>query len=152
MTKMIVIILIALSVSFSEEQKLTDGFYMTVDCSLSSKVTRHNRLNHADEVCLVQQPFLSTKEITSVSKITDANGLIFFDLILSKRAVELINSLNTNVPNQGIALVIDDEVQVRINPPKNSAIDNVLRIVIEPTVQDPQQIRQKIADIVTSNQ
>jgi hypothetical protein len=133
-------------------QKLSDGFYMTVNCSLSSRVSRQNRLNHQDKVCLVQQPFLSTKEIISVSKIVEADNLVFFDIILTKRAVDLINSLNTNVPNEGIALVIDDEVQLRINSPKNSTIDNVLRIIIEPTVDRPHQIRQKIADIVSSNQ
>src|SRR5687768_4428639 len=121
MTNVIVIILMVLfSVPQPETQKLSDGFYMTVNCSLSSKVSRQNRLNQEDEVCLVQQPFLSTKEIISVSKMVEADKVVFFDIILTKRAVELINSLNTNVPNEGIALVIDDEVQVRINPPKNS--------------------------------
>jgi hypothetical protein len=144
--------MVLFSVPQPETQKLSDGFYMTVNCSLSSKVSRQNRLNQEDEVCLVQQPFLSTKEIISVSKMVEADKVVFFDIILTKRAVELINSLNTNVPNEGIALVIDDEVQVRINPPKNSTIDNVLRIIIEPTVQRPHQIRQKIADIVSSNQ
>lgn len=153
MTKVIVVALLALlSASQPEAQRLADGFYMTVSCSLYSKVVRYNRLNRDDEVCLVQQPFLSTKEISSVSKMTEIGDLVFFDIILSRRAVELINSLNKNVPNEGIAIVIDDEVQVRINPPKNSTIDNILRIVIEPTVQSPHQIRQKIADIVTSNQ
>jgi hypothetical protein len=133
-------------------QKLSDGFYMTVNCSLSSRVSRQNRLNHQDKVCLVQQPFLSTKEIISVSKIVEADNLVFFDIVLTKRAVDFINSLNTNVPNEGIALVIDDEVQLRINSSKNSTIDNVLRIIIVPTVERPHQIRQKIADIVSSNQ
>jgi hypothetical protein len=153
MTNAIVVILMAMfSVPQPETQKLSDGFYMTVDCSLSSKVIRHNRLNYQDEVCLVQQPFLSTKEIRSVSKMVETGNLVFFDIILTKRAVDLINSLNTNVVNEGIALVIDDEVLVRINPPKNSTIDNILRIMIEPTVQQPHQIRQKIADIASSNQ
>lgn len=152
MIKIIVIALVVLLNTPPKAQKLADGFYMTVNCSLSSKIVRHNRLNYADEICLVQQPFLSTKEISSVSKMTETTNLVYFDIILTKRAVELINSLNTNVPNEGIALVIDDEVQVRINAPKNTSIDNVLRIIIEPTVQSPHQIRQKIADIVSSNQ
>jgi hypothetical protein len=142
MTNIAVIALIALLISSTTvEQKLGDGFYMTVKCSLSSKVVRQNRLNYTDQICLAQQPFLSTNEIYSVSKMVEAGG-----------ATDLINSLNATIPNEGIAIVIDDQVQIRIDVEKNTTIDNILRIMIEPSVQNPNEIRQKIADIVSSKQ
>lgn len=151
MINAVVIGLLALAFTPPETQKLADGFYMTVKCSLSSKVVRQNRLNHADRVCLVSQPFLPPSEIKSVSDMVETTDFMYFDIILKQRATELINALNSNVANEGVALVIDDEVLFRINTPRNSSIDNVLRIIIEPTVQNPHQIRKKIADIVGSN-
>jgi hypothetical protein len=153
MTNIAVIALIALLISSTTvEQKLGDGFYMTVKCSLSSKVVRQNRLNYTDQICLAQQPFLSTNEIYSVSKMVEAGGVVYFDITLTRRATDLINSLNATIPNEGIAIVIDDQVQIRIDVEKNTTIDNILRIMIEPSVQNPNEIRQKIADIVSSKQ
>jgi hypothetical protein len=139
----VIVVLLVLSVS-GFGQILSDGFYLTVDCSIRHDIKRKNLLNPNETVCLNGQSFLSAKEIESVSDVYVVNKTQFFDLLLSQKANKQMNALRAGIGNTRIVLVIDNEVIFIINAKASATMERLLRIANVNTNVDAKTIQQKI--------
>jgi hypothetical protein len=124
------------------QDKLSDGFYLVVDCDVRPEISRRSLLDRRRVLCLAQQPFLSIREIEDVSGIITADRTYYFDINISKKAVDKLRTVKANLKNATITLVVNNEVVFIIED--KMTIVHILRIVVFSTAEDLAYVREQI--------
>ncbi|HZY82666.1 MAG TPA: hypothetical protein VFE50_24240 [Cyclobacteriaceae bacterium] len=84
------------------------GIFLTVPCG--KKSPKETVALTQKTVCLASNPMILTSEFQAVKEVRQLNEKIFFDLTLSRKAVETLNRLAANLPSASFALVVDKDV------------------------------------------
>ena len=122
--------------------ELLDGFYLTVDCDLRPEVRRRSLLDSRRVLCLAQQPFLSMREVEDVGSITTVDRTHYFDINISKKAIDKLRTVKASLKNATIALVVNNEVVFIIED--KMTIAHILRIVVFSSAEDLANVREQI--------
>lgn len=100
----VVAMLMALS-SFGQNES---GIFLAVKCSRGS--SKQTALVNHKQVCLAAHPIILPAEFVSITDVQALGDKIWFDLVLSQKAVRTISQLSANLPSANFALVVRNEV------------------------------------------
>lgn len=84
------------------------GIFLTIPCG--KKSPKETVMITQKTVCIASNPMIATTEFQSVKEVRQLEEKIFFDLTLSRKAVETLDRISKNLPSATFALVVDKTV------------------------------------------
>ena len=148
---LVIFISFAGAVTAQELQELTEGFYLTTECSINADLQRANPFRPKEILCLVARPFLSGNEIKEISKIDTIGKTRYFDLVITEKASKQLNQINDSFKNPKIAFVISNEIVFVLHLGEMSTIQRRVTIAVisntDEIIQSHEKVEAYLADI-----
>jgi hypothetical protein len=101
----IVVAMLIVSPALSQNDS---GIFLAVKCGKGSN--KQTALINHKTVCLAPNPIILPTEFVSITDVQSQGDRIWFDLILSQKAVKTMSQLAANLPSANFALVVHKEV------------------------------------------
>lgn len=100
------------------------GIFLTIKCG--KKMPKQTVSLTLKQVCLASSPIILTQDFQSVTAVRQENQKVWFDLVLSKNAVDKLRQLAANLPKAQFALVVEKETFI-VFPASNMAVNSTFR-------------------------
>lgn len=105
MKNIVAIIFFALIASPAFSQS---GIFLTTQCAKGMK--KNTVMITNKQVCLAPNPLIAPTELNSITEVQTEAGKIWFDIVVSQKAVVVMSQISSNLPSAVFALVVDNEV------------------------------------------
>lgn len=101
-------IIFATFVAVSAFSQTESGLYLTVKCAKRS--TKHTTAINTKQVCLAAHPIIFISDFEAISDLQASPDKVWFDLVLSDKAVQKLVTISNNLPESTFAFFVENEV------------------------------------------